>query len=108
MARRGFGRFSMPSLQQTAFIVGIGTFVFLTYAFVAPRLIAPSPPAPAPTNGGGGGGMVSSGSMAPRLMAQAPAGEGMIPPGNIVSGYTHLRGYQGQMLPYGRRRINVT
>lgn len=100
---RGFGRgWKMPTLQQTALIVGVGTFAFLAYAFIAPRMITPSPPAPAPAS-------VAPGPVStPRLMTPGPAEAGMIPPGNIVSGYTHLRGYQGRLLPYGRRRINVT
>lgn len=100
---RGFN-FSTKGLtvKNVAFIGGVMTFAFLAYAFIAPRLVTPTP-VPPEAMGNGGPPM----QMGPPPMAMGSAGGGMIPAGNIVSGQM-ARAYPG----YGRfrmgRRINVS
>lgn len=92
------------SLRNVAFTVGIGTFTFLLYAFIAPRLVAPAPPAPAEVPNK----PLPSAERMGYLPAAGVNGGGLLAPEiQRVSGFT--RGYQSRSNVFPTtRRLNLS
>lgn len=93
------------TLRNIAFTLGVGTFAFLTYAFIAPRMITPSP-TPAPTE------VPNKPLPAPTRMGYLPSdtlnsGGMTLPEIQRVSGYA--RGYQARSNVFpSTRRLNLS
>ena len=100
---RGFSMKGV-TLRNVAFALGVGTFTFLTYAFIAPRLITPAPtPAPEVPNK-----PLPSAERMGYLPAASANGGGMtLPEIQRVSGYA--RGYQARSNVFpSTRRLNLS